>query len=236
MKAEQIIEGPGSQAIETYILEIAIIVIGAFILGYVLRWLLNDKYKEQIKKHEFDMSMLKLKSKPEESFEKLEKTVIEQQKEIDKLKTSLGFARTDKEDALSSLLKVKQELESLKTAPKKEDKPKPPQPPQPPKAPKPSTPVIEEEIVLATSSKDDLKIIEGIGPKIEQILNKAEIATLRDLVSKEVSYIKQVLIAEGPTYAVHDPATWAEQAKLAIANQWEELKELQKVLKGGKRK
>ncbi len=223
---ERIIEGANGQM---YYIEIAIILLGAFILGYVLRWLLNDKYKKQIKKLELDISMLKLNSKPEESFKKLETNIIAQQAEIDKLKSLLKFAKTDKEDALRSADLLKKEIEALQKSKSVEEATETP-------AFEPEQVQEQEEIVLSTSQKDDLTKIEGVGPKIEQILNEAGIATFRDILSKPPSEIKSVLVAQSPTYAVHDPATWAEQAKLAVANKWEELASLQLKLKGGKRK
>ena len=96
-----------------------------------------------------------------------------------------------------------------------------------------SSKIISEK---APSTKDDLKKIEGIGPKIEQILNSEGILTFKDLMNVDVAKVKDVLIAQGPTYAVHNPATWAEQAVLASTNEWDKLDRLQKELKGGQRK
>ena len=84
--------------------------------------------------------------------------------------------------------------------------------------------------------KEDLKKIEGIGPKIESLLNEAGIYTYKDLKEAKPDYIREVLVAAGPNYAVHDPATWSEQATLANNGNWDALSRLQEVLKGGKRK
>ena len=87
----------------------------------------------------------------------------------------------------------------------------------------------------ATPGKaDDLKKIEGIGPKIAEHLNAAGILTFEDLAKAEVSAIQEVLNNAGKRYAIHDPGTWPMQSELAAAGKWDELKVLQDKLDGGK--
>ena len=81
---------------------------------------------------------------------------------------------------------------------------------------------------------DDLKKIEGIGPKIEQILHEGGITTFAQLAESDADAVKELLTAAGPRYAIHNPATWAKQAAMAANGQWDELKELQDKLDGGK--
>ena len=81
---------------------------------------------------------------------------------------------------------------------------------------------------------DDLKKIEGIGPKIEQLLHEAGILTFSDLAASTAERVKEILSAAGPRYAIHDPATWPQQAGMAAAGQWAELKTWQDQLDGGK--
>lgn len=81
---------------------------------------------------------------------------------------------------------------------------------------------------------DDLKIVEGIGPKIEELLHAAGIVTFNDLATASVEKVQEVLDAAGPRYRMHDPATWAQQAQLAADGKWDELKVLQDRLNGGK--
>ncbi|WP_211356823.1 DUF4332 domain-containing protein [Phaeodactylibacter luteus] len=86
------------------------------------------------------------------------------------------------------------------------------------------------------AAKDDLKKLEGIGPKIAGLLTDAGFATFTDLAKAKPAALKAVLEAAGPRYKMHDSATWTEQAKLAAKGAWDELSALQKELKGGKRK
>jgi|APTNR8051073442_1049403.scaffolds.fasta_scaffold01784_6 large subunit ribosomal protein L27 len=82
--------------------------------------------------------------------------------------------------------------------------------------------------------QDDLKMVEGIGPKIEELLNNAGIFTWNDLATAPVEKVQEILDNAGPNYRIHDPATWAKQAELAHEGQWEELEAYQERLKGGR--
>lgn len=81
---------------------------------------------------------------------------------------------------------------------------------------------------------DDLKIIEGIGPKIAELLNADGINTFEELANAEISKIQTVLDNAGSRYRMHDPSTWPQQARLAFDGKMDELKVLQDSLKGGK--
>ena len=82
-------------------------------------------------------------------------------------------------------------------------------------------------------SLDDLKRIEGIGPKISGLLQAAGIATFAKLASTDVVHLLQIVRDAGITIA--DPTTWPEQAALAAEGEWEQLEVLQEALKGGRR-
>ena len=83
--------------------------------------------------------------------------------------------------------------------------------------------------------KDDLTQIEGIGPKIAEILVKSDIKTFDELAKSSPEQIKEILVAAGTRYKMHDPSTWPEQAQLAADGKWDELKELQDRLNSGKK-
>lgn len=80
---------------------------------------------------------------------------------------------------------------------------------------------------------DDLKIIEGIGPKIEGILHEAGIYTFAALATTSVAQLEQI-VREDAGIRVAFPDTWPEQAKLAAAGDWNTLATLQENLKGGR--
>ncbi len=83
------------------------------------------------------------------------------------------------------------------------------------------------------SEPDDLKKIEGIGPKTERILNEHGITTFAQLAEASVETLQAILDEAG--FRLGDPGTWAEQAALAAKGEWETLETLQEQLKGGRR-
>ncbi len=88
--------------------------------------------------------------------------------------------------------------------------------------------------LLKKWKKDDLKAIEGIGPKIESLLLNANIKTWDELSDTPVEKIKGILHAAGDRYKLADPTTWPEQAELAAEGRWHDLQELQDRLNGGR--
>lgn len=85
-----------------------------------------------------------------------------------------------------------------------------------------------------TPKLDDLKVVEGIGPKIEGLLKAGGINTWAELAAAEVSRLKEILTEAGPRYKLHNPSTWPQQAGLAATGQWEKLEKLQDELDGGR--
>jgi len=81
---------------------------------------------------------------------------------------------------------------------------------------------------------DDLKVIEGVGPKIEELLKNAGIDTWKKVSETDVAEIQKVLDAAGPRYKLANPGTWPKQAKLAADSDWANLKTYQDQLNGGK--
>lgn len=86
----------------------------------------------------------------------------------------------------------------------------------------------------AAPKTDDLTIVEGIGPKIAELLQNAGIQSFADLAKAKPAAIKTILEAAGKRYQMHDPATWPKQAALARDGKSAELAKLQAELKGGK--
>ena len=81
---------------------------------------------------------------------------------------------------------------------------------------------------------DDLKIIEGIGPKIAELFIAAGISTFAKLATTDVAKLREILDAAGSKFAAHDPTTWPQQAKLAAEGKMDALKVLQDELQGGR--
>jgi len=74
------------------------------------------------------------------------------------------------------------------------------------------------------SNKDDLKKVEGIGPRIEEILNKHGIYTFEALRKSDRDTLKSYLTNADSRFAEHETESWPHQAGMAEKGQWEELK------------
>ena len=83
----------------------------------------------------------------------------------------------------------------------------------------------------AKAKADDLKKIEGIGPKIAATLVEAGIATFADLAKAKPAKISEIIAG---VRGNHVTDTWPKQAKLAADGKWDELKKWQDELDGGK--
>ena len=88
-------------------------------------------------------------------------------------------------------------------------------------------------IGFAGAKSDDLKVVEGIGPKIEGLLKDGGINDWAALAAATEDRLREILAAAGKRYQLANPATWSKQAELAAAGKWEELKEYQDFLSGG---
>jgi len=86
---------------------------------------------------------------------------------------------------------------------------------------------------LSTSYVDDLTKIEGIGPKIEQLLNEAGILNFAQLKCTDRDTIKAILDTGGPQFKMHEPKSWPKQAEYADDAEWEKLEKYQDELIGG---
>lgn len=91
------------------------------------------------------------------------------------------------------------------------------------------------ETVETTAVEDDLKKIEGIGPKMEAVLKQAGITTFARLAETSVEELQRILDEAGVA-RITNPQTWPEQARLAAVGDWEGLEKLQNELKGGLRR
>ncbi|WP_010181983.1 hypothetical protein [Aquimarina agarilytica] len=81
---------------------------------------------------------------------------------------------------------------------------------------------------------DDLKVVEGIGPKISDLFNENGIKTWYQLSKASVDRCQEILNIGGKRFEIHKPTTWPQQAGLAFEGKWQELKDLQDYLDGGK--
>ncbi len=93
---------------------------------------------------------------------------------------------------------------------------------------------IDEFSVDEVIEPDDLRVIEGIGPKISDILNENGILTYAQLAETDVDDLRAILTDAGSRFRLADPTTWPQQAKFAAEGDWDGLQALQQSLKGGR--
>ncbi|MEA1785705.1 hypothetical protein U1E44_06360 [Arenibacter sp. GZD96] len=82
--------------------------------------------------------------------------------------------------------------------------------------------------------QNDLKVIEGIGPKIEQLFHASGIQTWKELSDVQVNQCQEILDAAGARFKIHDPASWPMQAKMCAEGKWKALAQWQEAHKHGK--
>jgi len=86
----------------------------------------------------------------------------------------------------------------------------------------------------AAPEGDDLKVIEGIGPKIEALLKAAGITTWAALADSHADRLQEILDTGGDRFRIADPTSWPDQASLAAEGRWKDLDEYQDILLGGR--
>jgi large subunit ribosomal protein L21 len=101
----------------------------------------------------------------------------------------------------------------------------------PKKETKVETPKAKPTSKKSTSKGDDLKKIEGIGPKIASTLAEAGIASFAELAKSDAANISEIISG---VRGNHVTDTWPAQAQLAADGKWDELKKWQDELDGGK--
>ena len=89
---------------------------------------------------------------------------------------------------------------------------------------------------LTKTGADNLTAVEGVGPKIAELLVADGITTFAQLAAAKLSKIEAILKAAGSRYTLANPGTWAEQAALLVAGDYTGFEKLAEELDGGVRK
>lgn len=80
---------------------------------------------------------------------------------------------------------------------------------------------------FAAIGTDKLQIIEGIGPKMEEVMHENGIHNFSTLSLSSPEKLREILNKYGDKYRIIDPNTWPRQASLAHERNWNELITLQ---------
>lgn len=120
-----------------------------------------------------------------------------------------------------------------KAAPKKETKKAEPKVEAKAVAPKAEKAAPKAAAKKATGKADDLKKIEGAGPKAAEALVNAGLDTFAKVAKAKSEDLSNILSEASSRLSHIVTDTWPKQAKLAADGKWDELKELQDRLDGG---
>ncbi len=100
----------------------------------------------------------------------------------------------------------------------------------------PAPKALASSVASSKGGKDNLEIIEGIGPKIAKVLVDGGISTFALLAAAKADDVTAMLKASGGRFSFANPASWAEQAALLRDGKMAEFKALTDALVGGVRK
>ncbi|MCO6449342.1 MAG: hypothetical protein J5I90_01015 [Caldilineales bacterium] len=82
-------------------------------------------------------------------------------------------------------------------------------------------------------SRDDLVLIDGISPKVAELLQGYGIRSYAQLAAANVDQLRMILSGAGTRFRFADPSTWPYQARLAAAGDWDALMTWQRNLHAG---
>ena len=197
-------------------LELSIVIIiwllVSFLLGYILRYLLGAKTRDRVVILEKDLSAMTAKA--------------------NSLEADLSTANYEKDKTADELAKEKSKNADLYFKLKACEESKAEEPAV--EMVKASAPLGFAYIEVDDPKLNDLKIVEGIGPKIEDLLKDSGIANLAVMAQAKAEDIKSILDGQGARFKLADPTTWPKQAQMAVDGNWDRLKEFQDFLQGGK--
>jgi predicted flap endonuclease-1-like 5' DNA nuclease len=87
--------------------------------------------------------------------------------------------------------------------------------------------VVAASVVLGQQVvQDDLTVIPGIGPNVEQLCHGIGIRTWYDLATTEASLLRTMLVDAGPRFSTHDPSLWPEMARMLSEGRWQEFRDM----------
>ena len=197
-------------------LSIAIILwlLVAFLLGMLFSYLLGAKTRDRVAILEKDLSAMTAKANG------LEADLSTAKYEKDKIAEELAKEKSNSADLYFKLKACEEKLPDEDAA----------EQPEMVKA----APLGFATVKVDDPKLEDLKIVEGIGPKLEEYLKSEGIANLAVMAQSNPDDIKSVLDKEGERFRLADPTTWPKQAQMAVDGHWDRLKEYQDFLQGGK--
>ena len=232
---EAIVERSVDQNTTIHLVDIIIMLVGAFLLGYVIHLIFSRKHVLENRRLRASLTESENSSTAELRDQKvmseLETRIAQLEQRNSDLRIKLTSVETSSVKA--NLLQQKnialeemvQKLQNRVTELESSSETSPHQPESK------STHFVPDP---GGEERSDFQRIEGIGPKISEVLHQAGLHTYADLAARTAEQIRAILLAQGTQYKVHNPTTWPRQAELARDGKWEELDAWQHELTGGK--
>lgn len=165
-----------------------------------------DKYVE--KGNEFFGSIKEYTEKVEDTFEKAQKKASKTVKKVTKTADKWIDKVEDKAEEVQ-----KKATKTVKRVSKTADKVMDAVEDKAEDMVKATKKMVKAEKVTDKPVNNDLKVIDGIGPKMEIILNNAGIKTMNQLKKAKVGDLRAILEAAGPRFKMFNPQLWIDQAK-----------------------
>jgi predicted flap endonuclease-1-like 5' DNA nuclease len=219
---QDIFQGPGNATYFDHTWEILIMLLIAFLLGLLLGYILWYRWRKMYLELQEDYNRLKaLHTDLEKDHASLRYKADELEKENKNLHSKVMSLEAEVAAWKAKYAKCESELAAAIASPSVS-------------AATRGVTAIGAVEAAPPPKPDDLKIVEGVGPKIETLLNDAGIWTWRQLSETHVETLRKILDQAGPNYRIADPGTWPRQAGLAAEGKWDELKEYQDFLSGGR--
>lgn len=91
--------------------------------------------------------------------------------------------------------------------------------------------LVVKKLGFSSANPKDLKVVDGVGPKIEKMLKDAGIVNWKVLAATGSEQLTDLLSAAGNRYRLTNAETWPRQAALAVAGNWQDLKDYQQELR-----
>ena len=203
-------------------IEILLWLLGAFVLGYILRLIIGAKWKTRVGVLEKDLSAMTAKATS------LEADLSTAKYEKEKTAEELAKEKSKNADIYFKLKALEEQVASQETESTNE--------PEVSAENVKAAPMgfVAPNVEVDDPKLNDLKIVEGIGPKVEELLKDNGIANLGVMAQTKSEDIKAILDSQGARFKLADPSTWPKQAQMAVDGNWDRLKEFQDFLLGGK--
>lgn len=206
-------------------LQIIIMLLVAFILGYLLRFFISQHKNGKLAA---ELSELQASNKRLRDQLDAQKKQLDEKEDTGPLKTEISVLKRTNDQLNKELADCRKRSE---LSPERTEANPPAQ-----KLDVGAKMVAGAAVKQEGGPTDDLTKIEGIGKKIQEHLNNGGIRSFKALASASIPSIQGILDKAGPAYTMHDPGTWPEQAAMARDGKWDELSAWQSKLKGGRKR